>query len=159
MFSIMRYLSAFAAMGLLFLLNAQMPRPAYADNEIPIAAYTNYEVKHVTATFYGVTGDTTAVHPLNTWEWTRKVQNVQVVRKSSHSIYMDFDVYVDTYSFDAPTATDSYCLDGALGSTLIDNTFTIPIACDSFSIYVNTTTSEGTIITTTPDIYIRGIGW
>ena len=142
------------AMAILFSTNYQKQSYAESYKGGGTYSYKNYEYKSTTNTLYGISNDTTSVRPLNTWAWSRRVQEVQVVRKSSHTLYLNFDLYVDTYSYVVPVATMAYVLDGVLATELKDNIFTFSAESDFFSIYVDSNSASESV-----DIRIIGIGW
>lgn len=138
---------------LLIMLNANSFK-AYGGGLPTQETYSNYEVKHITNTLYGIAGTTA----LNEWNWSRHVKKVWIIRKSSHSLFCDFDVDIPTFSYVIPTSTDSFLLDGEMASDFKGNIIEIPIECDSMAVFVDSDTAAGVQVVPTPNIRIIGIG-
>lgn len=127
----------------------------YGDGLPVYTSYSNYEVKRVTDTLYGVTGTDTVN---NSWDWERHVDEIWVIRKSSHPLYLNFQVAVDSFGYTVPTISDTYCINGAMASDQLNNTFVFPIQSDEFSVYVGSNNLDGVQNVPTPDIRIIGVG-
>lgn len=147
-----RVLKWMGCMGVIILFTTMCK--VYGDGLPVYQSYDNYEVKRVTNTLYGIAGTTVN----NAWEWDRHVRQICIVRKSSHPIYIDFQVKVSSFGYTVPTVSDTYCINGAMASDQLNNTFEFDIESDEFSIYVSSNNFDGVENVPTPDIRIFGFG-
>ena len=130
--------------GFLFISNIE-PYPMPVNQ-----SYTHYEVKKATNSAFAVRTN----QVLNAWDWTRRVNRIDVVRRSSHTIFCDFTKKVSSFTFTVPTVYSSYTyvLDGSTTTNVLSNIYTFYIESDAFSIYIAT-------MTTAPDITVIGYGY